>query len=81
MNSKVKKLVEEEYLKAKETLVFAIRSNPNHNEIVAEVLAADILEKLPTEWQDSKKRKVLIDALLIDINAIIGSKIGLLKSS
>lgn len=76
-----KRLVEEEYLKARETLVFAIRNSPNRNEIIAEALVADLLEKLPLEWQDSEKRKALIDALMININAIVGSTMKLLKSS
>ena len=76
-----KTLVEEEYLKARETLVFAVRNSPDRNEIIAEALVADLLEKLPLEWQDSEKRKALIDALMINIDALVVSTKRLLISS
>lgn len=46
-----RRLIEEEYLKARETLLSALRNLRDKDEIVVEILTEEILEELPEEWK------------------------------
>ena len=74
-----KKIVEEEYLKARDTLIFAVQSTPNHNEIMAEIIVSDILGKLGPQWQNPSRRKLLIKVFANEVEAIIERTIKLLE--
>ena len=70
LTEKGRKFVEEEHFKARETLMSAVRNLPGQDEIIADVLLEDILEKLPRGWQAPEKRNVLKNALLEEIHGI-----------
>ncbi|MEA3281670.1 MAG: hypothetical protein U9Q68_03785 [Euryarchaeota archaeon] len=48
----------------------AVRNLPGQDEIIADVLLGDILEKLPRGRQAPEKRNVLKNALLEEIHGI-----------
>lgn len=46
-----RRLIEEEYLKAKETLLSTLRNLQNKNEIVLEILTEEVIKELPEKWK------------------------------
>jgi len=56
---KGKTLVEEENIKALDTLVSIVRDLPTQKEIVVDVLVEDMLERLPIGWRNEKKEEYI----------------------
>ncbi len=55
LTDKGRSLVEEENIKARDTLVSIVRDLPTQKEIVVDILVEDMLERLPKEWRTEKK--------------------------
>lgn len=56
---KGKRLVEEENIKARDTLVSIVRDLPAQKEIMVDVLLEEMLERLPVGWRKEEKRIIL----------------------
>ncbi|MBE0517174.1 MAG: helix-turn-helix transcriptional regulator [Methanophagales archaeon] len=59
LTEKGRKMVEEEQLKARETLLAAVRSIQDPEEIVFDLILDDVLKDLPEEWRAPEKKKKL----------------------
>lgn len=68
LTEKGKTLVEEEYLKARETFVSLLRDAPKQKEIIAEVLLEEMLDELPDKWKSPSNKKSLKNYLKNKIN-------------
>jgi DNA-binding PadR family transcriptional regulator len=56
---KGRSLVEEENIKARDTLVSIVRDLPAQKEIMVDVLLEEMLERLPAGWRKEEKRNIL----------------------
>jgi Predicted transcriptional regulators len=56
---KGRSLVEEENIKARDTLVSIVRDLPTQKEIMVDVLLEGMLERLPAGWGKEEKRNIL----------------------
>lgn len=59
LTEKGRKIVEEEQLKARETLLAAVRNIQDPEEIVFDLILDDVLKDLPEEWRAPEKKKKL----------------------
>ncbi len=66
---KGRSLVEEENIKARDTLVSIVRDIPTQKEIMVDVLLEGMLERLPARWRKEEKRNILREHLKRRINA------------
>lgn len=57
LTEKGRKMVEEEQLKARETLLAAVRNSQDPEEIVFDLILEDVLKDLPEEWRAPEKKK------------------------
>lgn len=80
ITEKGKALVEEEYLKTRDTLISLIRHSVRHEEILAEVLIADLLEKVPKGLEDPHMIQVLRNHFRDQLEGMIASTTALLRS-
>lgn len=64
-----RKLVEEEQLKARETLLAAMRNIQNSEEIVFDLILEDVLNDLSEDWRAPEKKKKLRTILEEEIEA------------
>ena len=60
---KGRSLVEEENIKARDTLVSIVRDLPTQKEIMVDVLLEGMLERLPVGWRREEKRNILREHL------------------
>jgi DNA-binding PadR family transcriptional regulator len=60
---KGRRLVEEEKIKARDTLVDIVRDLPAQKEIMVDVFLEDMLERLPAGWRKEEKRNILREHL------------------
>jgi DNA-binding PadR family transcriptional regulator len=60
---KGRNLVEEEKIKARDTLVSIVRDLPTQKEIMVDVLVEGMLERLPIRWRKEEKRNILREHL------------------
>lgn len=63
LTDKGRTLVEEENLKARDTLVSVVRDFPTQKEIMVDVLLEGMLERLPAGWKNEEKRNILREHL------------------
>lgn len=80
ITNKGKDLVNEEYLKARDTLISVIRHSAKHEEILVGVLIADLLEKVPEEWKAPEKTNALRNHFKDQLEGLITSTTVLIKS-
>ena len=69
LTEKGRKMVEEEQLKARETLLSAVRNIQDPEEIVFSLILEDVLKELPEEWRTPEKKKKLRTLLEEEIEA------------
>jgi DNA-binding MarR family transcriptional regulator len=69
LTEKGRKMVEEGQLKARETLLAAMRNIPDQDEIIFELIVEDVLKDLPDEWKSPEKKKKLRRILEEEIEA------------
>lgn len=63
LTDKGRTLVEEENIKARDTLVSVVRDLPTQKEIMVDVLLEGMLERLPAGWKNKEKRNILREHL------------------
>ncbi len=81
-----RKIVEEEYAKAEETLIELVQNTPKHKEIVVEVLMGDLIKtkKIPEMWQTPDKMGILRNYMEREIERIeegVINTLGLITKS
>jgi DNA-binding PadR family transcriptional regulator len=69
---KGRRLVEEENIKARNTLVSIVRDLPARKEILVDVLLEEMLERLPAGWRNEAKSNILRTHLKRQINVAEG---------
>lgn len=69
LTEKGRRMVEEEQLKARETLLAAMRNIQDPEEIVFDLILEDVLRELPEEWRTPGKKKKLRMILEEEIEA------------
>jgi len=80
ITDKGKELVNEEYFKARDTLISVVRHSVRKEDILVGVLIADLLEKIPAEWKAPEKVDALRNHFKDQLEVMITSTTLLLRS-
>lgn len=81
INPKGQVFVKEEISKTRETLITIIRHSIKHQEIIAEVLLADLSDKVDSpKLQDPERRKLLRNIFEAELQSMIDKTAQLLQS-